>query len=269
MYDPAGLTLLPGWTESCLSADTSLKKGFFPFETLDEASLRRVMAMYYATISLVDAQVGRLIDELVSMNVYDDTMIVYTSDHGEYLGYHHMITKGGHMYDPLMRVPLIVKYPAGGGAPARAREPERLVSTVDIAPTILEAAGLEPAETMRGPSLLSGCEREHVYAERFYASEVMVRSRTRKLLLNADEEHRMYFDLTEDPTEVRNLYGEPSVAEEVASMRERALEWMAFETPTPIHRDETAPTAPALADRTPEEREGMKQYLLGKMAEGR
>ena len=66
---------------------------------------------YYGAISHIDHHVGRMIDTLRTRGLYDETLIVYNSDHGEYLGFHHLNGKGNRMYDPLVRVPLIVKWP--------------------------------------------------------------------------------------------------------------------------------------------------------------
>ena len=80
MYDPAGLTLLPGWLPGgCPPADLGLSKGFFPHEELDEAKLRLAMAYYYATISQIDHHVGRMVALLKEKGLYDSTMIVYIS----------------------------------------------------------------------------------------------------------------------------------------------------------------------------------------------
>ncbi|MEM7030928.1 MAG: sulfatase-like hydrolase/transferase, partial [Chloroflexota bacterium] len=111
MYDPQSLTLLPGWIDACLPQDLSNHQGYFPHKDLTEEKLRQAMALYYATISQIDHQVGRLIDYLKQQGLYDDTLILYTSDHGEYLGFHHLLLKGNYMYDPLAKVPLIIKYP--------------------------------------------------------------------------------------------------------------------------------------------------------------
>ena len=132
-YDPEKLTLLPGWTSSCLERDLQRSKGYFPHEDLSEKALRQVMAAYYATIEHIDEQVGRMTNLLKQKGLYDNTLIIYTSDHGEYMGFHHMLLKGNLPYDPLMKIPLIIKYPKHaektGGQVSKA-----LVNNVDLAP---------------------------------------------------------------------------------------------------------------------------------------
>ena len=121
------------------------------------------MAYYYATISLIDRQMGRLIALLKQKRLYDSTLIVFTADHGEYLGFHHMLLKSNHMYDPLAKVPLLIKWPGNrhGGQVS-----ERLVSNIDLAPTLCRAAGLAAGRRMRGEDLgAEGPNREIVFCE--------------------------------------------------------------------------------------------------------
>ena len=89
MYDPKALSLLDGWTESPLPGDLAFQKGYFDYTQLTQERLSRAMAMYYATVSQIDHHVGRMIDLLKQRRLYDDTLIVFTSDHGDYLGFHH------------------------------------------------------------------------------------------------------------------------------------------------------------------------------------
>src|ERR1041385_2974327 len=85
---------------------------------------------------------------------YDQTMVVFTADHGEYLGFHHLLLKGGRMYEPLVRVPLLIKFPAGQGQAGVAQGVRQtLVSNVDVAPTLLRQCGLEPPAVLPGIDL--------------------------------------------------------------------------------------------------------------------
>ena len=70
-----------------------------------------MMASYYGMISEIDNGIGTILQKLKEKGLYDNTMIVFTSDHGDYMSYHHMMLKGRHLYDPLIKIPLIVKYP--------------------------------------------------------------------------------------------------------------------------------------------------------------
>ncbi|WP_197519561.1 sulfatase-like hydrolase/transferase [Pseudonocardia sp. HH130630-07] len=105
-------------------------------------------AEYYAMVTLVDDEVGRILDRLDAEGLAEDTVVVFTSDHGEMLGDHRLMLKGPFHYDCAVRVPLIVRRP--GTAPDRRAE---LVQWVDLAPTLLDLAGLPPAPTHQGDSL--------------------------------------------------------------------------------------------------------------------
>ena len=104
-YDPAALELPAGWTEEPLLRDLTGSDPFFPLEQLTEKRFRKVLAYYYALISQLDYQVGRMVKLLKDKGLYASTMIIYTADHGEYLGYHHLLLKDGPLYDPIVKVP--------------------------------------------------------------------------------------------------------------------------------------------------------------------
>ncbi|MCC6144385.1 MAG: sulfatase-like hydrolase/transferase [Candidatus Hydrogenedentes bacterium] len=204
-YDPDKLTLTAGWIPECLPRDLAMNPGYFPHKKLNEPALRRAMAYYYATISHIDAEVGRMLDVLRRKGLYDKTLIIFTSDHGEYLGFHHLLLKGNYMYDPLVRVPLIIRYPGAHGA---GTVNGSLVSNIDVAPTILGLAGVAAPESMGGIDLRPGdTGREVLFAENRQGQHVMARSKTHKLILTDGELPALFFDLAADPLEMTDLYG--------------------------------------------------------------
>jgi arylsulfatase A-like enzyme len=110
-----------------------------------------VKACYYAMVELIDNQFGRIIETLKATGQYDNTIMIFTSDHGELLGDHGLIYKGCRFFEGLTHVPLIISWPARG---IRGLLSEALVELVDLAPTLLEAAGIELPYYMQGKSLL-------------------------------------------------------------------------------------------------------------------
>ena len=253
MYDPNELSILPGWTEGLIHGDDG--RGHFSSRELTESSLRRVMALYYATISQIDHHVGRLINLLKAKGLYDNTIVIYTSDHGDYMGYHHRILKGYRMLEPLVRVPLIIKYPVD--ARSRGRD-ERLVSNVDVAPALLSAAGLTPPQAMAGMNLLDqNAGPDFVFAET--ESEYMVRSRTRKLLFHRDPGKSVFFDLEHDPLELENLIGREDRWAEISAFRERLLQWQLFDSRACNHLDLNA--RQCSADNVPHEKAALYPYF--------
>ena len=116
-----------------------------------------------------------MIDTLRASGLYDDTVIVYNSDHGEYLGYRHMIGKGNRMYEPLIRIPTIIKFP---GERAREARSSDLVNSTDLAPTLLTCAGCDVPAEMEGRILSDGeGQRSVIFAESSRGREYMARSR--------------------------------------------------------------------------------------------
>jgi arylsulfatase len=267
MYDPEELKLLPGWRDTCLPEDVAYNPGYFPHAELTEQKLRLAMARYYATISQIDDHVGKIIGAVKAAGLYEDTIIVYTSDHGDYMGFHHLLLKGNHMYDPLVRVPMIIKYPANRDAGA---EVDALVSVVDTAPTLLSTAGLAVPATMKGLVLDAGTPgRDVVYTEDRHGQVYMARSRTHKLLLHQDSRHSQFFDLQHDPLEMENLFRNPAAAPQLNGLRERLHQWALHESVSPSGLDEEAPiiTEDHARTRADGHRPSAAEHFRRKMAE--
>lgn len=240
-YDPEKLTLLPGWTETCIPRDLEYSGGYFPHEDLSEKALRRIMACYYATIEHIDEQVGRMVATLKRKGIYDNTMIIYTSDHGEYMGFHHLLLKGNLPYDPLVKVPLIIKYPTSAGV-AENQRPKALVNNIDLAPTILAQAGIAPASCMKGNNLaLSGAGHDIAFCEVSRNMTVIARTQTRKLILWQDTEDCLFFDLEKDPLELENIADAPAYQDEIANLKEKIETWRPRDMKQDTHLDENAP----------------------------
>jgi arylsulfatase A-like enzyme len=192
---------------------------------MTEGRLRRAMAYYYATISQIDHQVGRLLDVLRGKGLYDNTLVLFTSDHGDYMGFHHLILKSGHMYDPLAKVPLIMRFPDGRRAGEVSRQ---LVSNVDVAPTLLSQAGIAPPAEMAGLDLSDEqADRDWVCCGGRPGGATMVRSLKRKLIRVEPREKSLFFDLEKDPYELDNLFDEPARQEEIERFEQARTTWLA------------------------------------------
>jgi len=120
------------------------------YNRFPDSQVRRMLAAYYGQITLIDKQIGRLIEVLEKCGVLDNTLIIFTADHGDYLGNNWAFFKHAAAYDSLARVPMLMRWPE---AIAQGKTRDQLVSLVDLAPTILEAAGLAPEEEMDGVAL--------------------------------------------------------------------------------------------------------------------
>jgi len=263
IYDPNEISLLPGYTDEYLAQDLAYSRGFFPYEDLTEEKIRLATALYYATISQIDHHVGRMVKVLEEKGLYDNTLILYNSDHGDYVGFHHLLLKGNYMYDPLIKVPLIVKYPDQEDADTVC---ERLVSTIDVGPTMLKVAGYNVPEDMAGEDLRT-VARPLMFAETGRGSAYMVRSHTRKLLLCKNEDQSQFFDLKKDPFEMNNVIDDPVYGEEIQAFKDALMRWMLFDFPSKTHLDEDGPIISG--DNVPAQddghREEMYQYFKSKM----
>jgi arylsulfatase A-like enzyme len=194
-----------------------------------------VVSRYLGEISLLDAQVGRVLDTLDRLGLARDTLVVYTTDHGDMCGGHGMIDKHFILYDDVVRVPLIVRWP--GGVPAGRVCGAFVSHFLDLASTFLDLAGVPVPESFQGQSLapiLRG-EAEDTGRRDIFAgyhgnqfglySQRMVRGRRWKYVWNATAEDELY-DLEADPGEIVNRATDSACAETLARLRCRLVEWM-------------------------------------------
>ncbi|TBL75316.1 sulfatase [Paenibacillus thalictri] len=263
MYDAQHLTVLPGWTENCLQHDLQMNGGYFPNDQLTVDALKRAMALYYGSISHIDGYVGQMMELLKEKGLYDDTMIIYTSDHGEYLGFHHMLLKSNHMYDPLVKVPLIIKYPGERNKMAYSDE---LVNNIDLAPTLLKLADAQPDKHMAGIDLKTGtANRDYIICEGASSNQYMIRSQTHKLLYSRDQTNHLFFDLVKDPLELRNLYEDPEHRQLIGEFKEDLLQFILFDAVTPTHLNVEAAQIEAQNVPQNEAAQELKDWYRNKM----
>ncbi len=197
-----------------------------------EHEYRELMAHYYGYITYIDAQIGRLLAELDRLGLSDNTIVVYTTDHGEFMGGHGCIFKAYMMYDDLMRVPLIVRYP---GVVPKDRTSRALACSVDLTPTLLDLAGAKVPATVDGKSLrsvLTGRTEQHRDAvfTSFALPHLqarMVRTDRYKYVLNwLPREKDELYDLQQDPQEMNNLAGQPGAKDVETTLRRRIFDFM-------------------------------------------
>lgn len=194
----------------------------------------RLVGRYLGEISLLDRCVGRVLNELDALGLSDDTIVIYTCDHGDMCGAHGMIDKHYVMYDDVTHVPLIVRWP---GSALCGKSCDTFVThTIDLARSICEWAGAEVPSTFQGQSLLPMLQgtafEEHQDVLSMYHgnqfglySQRMVRDRQWKYVWNATAEDELY-SLDNDPAELHNLAALPEHAQVLARLRKRLHEWM-------------------------------------------
>lgn len=109
------------------------------FDSFSPDQWRKLIAVYWGYVSLIDEQVGRVLGALDELGLTDDTAVLFTADHGEFTGSHRLHDKGPAMYDDIYRIPLLARVPGG---PA-AQTTDAFVTLTDLTPTILDLAGLD------------------------------------------------------------------------------------------------------------------------------
>lgn len=194
---------------------------------LDPELVQEMQIGYYACITHLDHQIGRLIQALVENKLYDDTIILFVSDHGELLGDHHLFRKS-RAYQGSSRVPFLV---SGGGF--RPEKPGSVKTDVvelrDVMPTVLEAAGVQIPDSVEGISLWntalkeSGTPevREYLHGEHTLgeASSHWIITKDEKYIWYSQTGEEQYFRIAEDPDELHNLIGSETAKERVEALR--------------------------------------------------
>jgi len=192
----------------------------------------RVVARYFAQATMIDSQIGRIVEELKRLGLYEDTVIVFTADHGETVGIHGgAFDKGAMAYEEVYHIPMIAKLP--GSAQAGTTR-DGWVSLIDLADTFCELAGTGMTST-DGQSLLpllhdpSTAWREHLVSE-FHGHRVPYTQRILwwqqyKYVMNAPDVDELY-DLDADPAEMNNRIWDSSLSAPLADMRSRLLDHM-------------------------------------------
>lgn len=191
-----------------------------------ESDIEHMRRHYYAKITTVDEQLGRVLAALEDRGWLEDSLLIFCSDHGELLGDHNLAYKWL-MYDPIVHVPLIIRRPGQ----AKADQVDALVSLLDLGPTVLEAAGVAIPDYMEGRSLQPYLRGESIAPRRFVFCEdnyqVMMRSRTHKLVYYIGQDSGEFYDLQNDPDELWNRWGDPAYAVTKQTHLLALLNWLA------------------------------------------
>ena len=196
---------------------------------VDQYLQRCMKAYYYASISFIDYQIGRILDALEETGQLDNTLIVFTSDHGEYLGDYNCYGKRS-MHDVSARIPMICRWPEKFEAGQQITQP---VSLVDLAPTFLDVAVAElSTHEMDGESLIDvatgGVSRKTVYSQysRGGSAIYMAVSERWKYIYSAADQKEMLFDRVNDPDELRNQAGIGLLDDICAAMRTDLIDYL-------------------------------------------
>jgi choline-sulfatase len=212
------------------------------FRDLTEGQIRGVQAAYFTSLAFLDEQVGRVLDAIDRAGLGPDTIVVYLGDNGYLLGEHGRFEKHC-MYEPAVRVPLVVRWPGHLREGAAVGD---LVELVDVFPTLLDLAGLPQPPGLHGRSLApllrgepGASGRDVVFSEYLEDEEAMVRSARYKLVVGTGSRRRRdgyasaepargpyerLFDLVTDPEELIDRSGDPALSDVAEALRDRLHE---------------------------------------------
>jgi len=230
MYDVPNLPLSPTLRDENADKPELLQRMRAVWRDFSDDDWRRISACYWAAITFLDSEIGRLLDVLRETGQYDNTLIVFTSDHGDMLGGHGLATKGiGTAYEEVYNIPLIVKPPAAAG-PGR-EDAHTLTSLVDVGPTILDTCGLPPLPDAHGRSLRGVLEGSadpadwrdaygEFFGQRFVYTQRIVWHGEWKYVFSPGGIDELYH-LADDPHERRNLAADPAHRDVLLDMCKR------------------------------------------------
>ncbi len=263
MYDPADVTLPGSYAEHKDNAPPTLKhliaerdegrsnRDSWMLQAVSEKDVREAIALTYGSITMIDDAIGKVLQKLKQLGLDRNTVLVFTSDHGDYMGDHQLMFKGPMHYDGLIRVPFIWSDPQ---LEAQGRTFDALAGTIDIAGTILKRAGLAPFHGMQGRDLVAlmngdAPQREAMLIEEdnqrvFLGFDQPVRLRTLvtdrwRLSVYRGVQWGELYDLHQDPLEMDNRWNDPALSalrEGLLMQMVQTMEDLADDSPLPTAR---------------------------------
>ncbi len=225
MIDPA-VVELPKSIAETFEGKPPVQRNYSAHWTFDSMPIevtRKLIAVYWGYVSMIDLEIGRILDAVDRLGLNPETSVFFTCDHGEFTGSHRLHDKGPAMYEDIYRTPGIIRIP---GAPPQERR--EFVSLLDCTATILDLAGADTTPAVDSRSLVPLVRGEHpewqpdivceFHGHHFPYPQRMLREDRYKLVVNPESTNELY-DLERDPDELLNIYHHP----EMAPVRERML----------------------------------------------
>lgn len=260
LYDIEHVPLSPTLRDELHGKPEVLRRMQRVWKGLTESEWRRMAASYWAVITFIDDEIGRLMQLLKEKGAYDNTIVLFTSDHGDMLGSHGLVAKGvGTSYEEVYNIPLIIR---GPGVLRHGDDWETFTSLVDVGPTLLDLAGQAELPAAQGESLMdvlsegrAAHPREDAYGEffgqRFVYTQRIVWHGNWKYVFSPGGIDELY-NLAEDPHEMVNRAEDPSchgVLEEMCARMWRKMETIGDESLFNTHYAtlRTAPVGPRRA----------------------
>ncbi|MBD3339856.1 MAG: sulfatase-like hydrolase/transferase [Candidatus Lokiarchaeota archaeon] len=216
-------------------------KDFPSAKDLSAEEAKRVIAASYGMEKMIDDAVGEILKALEDLGLRENTIVIYTTDHGELGGEHRLFFKGPFLYQPLINIPFIISVPGG----IRNKISDSLASSIDIPETILELAGFEIPRYMQGKSLLPILEKPDEKIKKSILIEMDDNYNDQKTRTIVTQNWRLTFykdfgelyNLKKDPKELNNLWDENKYQEIKLELILKLLRKIAYEAEIPVLRD--------------------------------
>ena len=261
-YDPRSIPIPRSFHDDFRNKPGMHRRESAIWGDITEEDCRASRAHYYAVIEQVDAQIGRILHALEKTGQADNTIVSFTSDHGDLAGAHRMWLKGWMPYEECYRVPLIIRWP---GRIQPGSSTSALVQTHDLAHTYIAAAGAEKLPFADGHPLQPLFEDPQradwskqilcaYYGGEFLYTQRMAISQRYKYVFNGFDFDEMY-DLEDDPDELNNLVGDRARRKEAGELRRALYEMMAR------FNDPYAGSGVPVRGGEPPDRYGVMRYL--------
>ncbi|MEL6572415.1 MAG: sulfatase-like hydrolase/transferase [Pseudomonadota bacterium] len=255
MYDPLDITLPKSFgkgnlppikaMQAAMENGSDARDNQSPFAvTEDEA--RAIIALTYGMITMIDDAIGRVLAQLEDAGLADDTIVIFTTDHGDYMGDHGLMLKLLLHYQGIIRVPFIWYDPT---RPVNDVQSNALSSSIDISATILARAGIQPFNGLQGRDLLASDPPEAIIVEEDSQRLMTGFDRPQRVRTVVTDQYRMsirqgenwgeLYDLQADPLEIENLFDDPksaTVKTELTSVMLRRMIELQDRAPLPAYR---------------------------------
>ncbi|MCM8769187.1 MAG: sulfatase-like hydrolase/transferase [Candidatus Omnitrophica bacterium] len=246
VYHPEEIVLPENleYTESSFFFDRNVEL-LWTLRHYGEKIFRTALAKYYTLITLIDQNIGRIVEYLIRQGLRENTLIIFCADHGDFAGEYGRMAKG-YPYDAIIHIPFVWNWP--GVFQAGKRE-DGFAQNIDLFPTICDLLGLPQPESVQGQSLLPALtstrstNREAVFFESVCVKSIRTKTHKLNYGFTAEGEIGELFDLTKDPHEYRNVFVNKAYADIRENLLRRLLDWW-IETQQPINfsrRDEKFP----------------------------
>lgn len=237
LYDPESIPPYPNFDDPLIDKPSiqKIKRRHWGTDTMTWADWQPLIAHYYGEISLIDAQIGRVLAALEELDIRENTVVLFFTDHGDTMGAHKIWNKDYTMYDEIYRVPFIVRWD-GVTAPG-SRCNTYIHHGVDLLPTLLEIAGAPCPADIDGTTivpLLRGKVQERLreaFCE-FHGCHMglytlrMLQTDRYKYIFHTSDIDELY-DHQNDPFEIHNVVEDPAYADDLKVLKRRMVDWMA------------------------------------------